>query len=839
MDLNLFQFGPIPPNVIVGSYNYGLVALSYMIAVFASYVALDFAGRLRAETLQRAKLFWLLGGAMAMGAGIWSMHFVGMLAFIMPMSMRYDPFWTILSLIVAIIAAGIALFIIQKTKLSQRDRIAGGILLGLGIVTMHYMGMQGMTIHTNIRYTPGLFLLSIIVAIVASVVALWLVLKSNQGPFRVQLRLKVLSALIMGAAICGMHYIGMEAAVFTPLTHASILSQPAIAPYTLAFYIAGATGLIILIALIVSTYKQFVIIAIQDERDFLNALLDNLSDGVLACNSKGKVTVFNRALQKILKLPIDNKLPKEWTRYFSLFFPDSDQSIGENEAPLVRALHGERISALDLDLELKGNKNRRNIVVDGQPIINAHGRKMGAVIAIQDTTERKNMERKILHQATHDALTNLPNRKDFQENLSRDLEWAIRQKYCLAVIFIDINNFKNINVSLGYQGGDALLVNVANRLRSFLRKSDFIARFSGEADFLARLGGDEFVFIVKDLKNPLDVGACVRRIYQEFQKPFVFRDKALYVELSIGIAVYPTDSSDVATLMQYADIAMCRAKELGKNNFQFYTEEMGKAYNLYLTLENSLYEAVANNDFHLTYEPQYELSKRKLRGLEVLLRWTHPTLGVIPPSQFIPIAEKTGLILSIGEWVLKKSCEQYMQWQAADILSRDLQMTINLSPYQLIKGKFAVSLRKVIEATGISPRSLEFEITETSLMTRLDGSEEVLDELKEIGVSLSIDDFGTGYSSLSRIKQLPISVLKIDKSFIKNVSTNEDDSAIVKAIIALAYAMGLTVIAEGVEEEDQVKFLIANKCQIAQGFYFSKALVADEMEKLFKRSSLK
>jgi len=443
------------------------------------------------------------------------------------------------------------------------------------------------------------------------------------------------------------------------------------------------------------------------------------------------------------------------------------------------------------------------------------------------------MGKKLTHQATHDILTNLPNRKEFQNVLTRDVNLAKRNKRSLAILFIDIDNFKNVNDSLGHQVGDDLLVNATQRLRNSFRKSDFLARVEQETSVLARLGGDEFIFLLTDLKDPLDVGTCAKRIFNEFQKPFILNKQEFHIRLSAGIATYPEAGIDAATLIKNADIAMHRAKELGRNNFQFYTEAMGEAYNHRLTLENGLYYALTNNLFYLTYQPQYELSTKSLRGLEVLLRWNHPTLGIIPPSEFIPIAEKTGIIVPIGEWVLRNACEQYVKWQSESKITKEIKLSVNISPYQLIKGEFPKSLRKILNSTGISPSSLELEITETALMTELEGSEDVLNELKTIGVNLSIDDFGTGYSSLSRIKELPISVLKIDQSFIKNVVKNKNNSAIVKSIIALAKALDLMVIAEGAEEKDQVDFLTANNCPMVQGYYFSKPMTAIEVEKLF------
>lgn len=391
MDLNFFQLGPIPSNTMGGSYNLGLVALSYLIAVLASYVALDLAGRLRAEKQFKHKIFWLLGGAFALGAGIWSMHFIGMLAFIMPMPMRYDFFWTISSMLVAILAAGLALFLLRNEKREKfKTLIVGGVFIGLGIATMHYMGMQGMTSHVNIRYLPSLFLLSILIAILASEAALWLAMRSNQGSLGRQFQIKVGSALVMGAAICGMHYTGMAAAVFTPLK-VMATDHPLIDPFTLSFYIAGITGAIITIALLASTYKQLMVSAVQNEKNFLNAMLDNLEDGIIASDSKGKITLINRTLlDKLNSAGKINTLKHNLVKYFHL---DSKAAKkGETQNPLARALNGERIHSQELLMKVNDDETR-DVVMDGQPIVSAQGKKLGSVVVIHDVTERLRVER--------------------------------------------------------------------------------------------------------------------------------------------------------------------------------------------------------------------------------------------------------------------------------------------------------------------------------------------------------------------------------------------------------------------------------------------------------------
>jgi len=384
MDLSgFFQMAPLPSNRLYGHYNLGLVIVSYVIAFFTSYIALDFAGRLRLEHRQRMKWFWLMGGALSMGAGIWSMHFIGMLAFIMPMSMSYAPFWTISSLFAAIMSAGFALFLLRDEKSSVLRMFSGGIVLGLGIATMHYMGMAGM-VGMSIHYLPGLFTLSIFIAVAASEAALWFIIKSNQGSFIKQIRLKIMSGLVMGAAICGMHYTGMAAAVFTlsPM-HTMVKS---IDPFSLTLYISCVTGIILISALLVSTYKQLIVNAVRNEKNFLNAVLNDLSDGVVACDPDGKIIVANPVFKHLINLREADHLNEKWTECFFMHHPDHEEPIPYSDHPINRALKGEQFTGLELDIQFKNNIDKRNVLVSGQPVLDINGKKLGAVLTICDIT---------------------------------------------------------------------------------------------------------------------------------------------------------------------------------------------------------------------------------------------------------------------------------------------------------------------------------------------------------------------------------------------------------------------------------------------------------------------
>ncbi|MCW8417466.1 response regulator [Fluoribacter dumoffii] len=386
-----FQTTSIPAERVTGYYDLKLVILSYLIAVFASYVALNLVGRLRATKNKQDRIYWLAGGAFAMGAGIWSMHFVGMLAFIMPMPMEYEYSWTAASLFIAILASASALFILQKKDYSTLQFVLGGMIVGLAISLMHYMGMEGMKVHVTIHYLPGLFFLSIAIGIAAAEIAIWLALKSNQGSSKRQFNLKIISSLIMGFAICGMHYTGMSAAVFTPnLSHMMLGEKAAIQTNFLAFFIAGISGLIFAIALTASGYYKKMLTAIANEKKFLNAMLDNLEDGIIACNAEGKITVLNHTIQKYIDSDKSNKTIHNIGDFFKLFTLNN-KPIKQGAFPLNRALDGERIRGVEFIMHAKSEV--RNVVIDGQKIINSNGDNLGAVIVIHDITERKQTEK--------------------------------------------------------------------------------------------------------------------------------------------------------------------------------------------------------------------------------------------------------------------------------------------------------------------------------------------------------------------------------------------------------------------------------------------------------------
>ena len=435
-----------------------------------------------------------------------------------------------------------------------------------------------------------------------------------------------------------------------------------------------------------------------------------------------------------------------------------------------------------------------------------------------DITDQKLSEEKIHNLAYYDSMTGLPNRTLLLDRFTIAAANAQRRQRMVAIFFLDLDNFKTINDTIGHSFGDQLLLRVGEELKSRLRKGDTIAR----------LGGDEFIMLQSNIRDMNEVYQLAGRMLDIFKQPWLLRDHEFYVTASIGISIYPNDSSDFQTLMKNADAAMYKAKEMGKNTFQVYTLELNLRMMERMKLENYLRKAAAGDEFKLHYQPQIELATGRVTSVEALIRWSDSSMGWILPGEFIHIAEETGLINSIGEWVLRTACRQLHKWHADG--NNELRMSVNLSARQFQERNLVELIRKVIDKTQVKPEWLELEITESIAMNDLDYTVSVLKELRKMGVGIALDDFGTGYSSLNYLMLLPINNLKIDKSFVHDITMNSSQAMIAKALIVLAHNMNLTVTAEGVEEPTQLEFLVQEKCDIVQGFLFSTPKPADELQ---------
>jgi diguanylate cyclase (GGDEF)-like protein/PAS domain S-box-containing protein len=450
-------------------------------------------------------------------------------------------------------------------------------------------------------------------------------------------------------------------------------------------------------------------------------------------------------------------------------------------------------------------------------VVSENGAVVGYEGTNEDITDRKVAEEQVQFLAFYDALTALPNRTLLQDRLTKALADARRQKYKIALLFLDLDRFKDINDLLGHSVGDLFLQEVAERLK----------RFAREQDTVARLGGDEFLIMLTHIKDVSDAAVAAERLMDAMTAGFVVQGHSLNVSCSIGISIFPEHGADCEMLIKHADAAMYSAKADGRNNFRFFTADMNAQAVERLTLENSLRSALAKEQLFLMYQPQMDIATGRITGLEALLRWQHPELGLVPPDRFIRIAENSGLIVPIGEWVLRTACSQARKLQDEGLPV--VTIAVNVSAVQFRQESFGEVIRKVLRETGLSPQHLELELTESLLLANADVTFSVLRELKNMGVTLAIDDFGTGYSSFSYLKQFQIGKLKIDRSFITNVAANPDDAAITAAIISMAKSLHLKVIAEGVEDEAQMAFLRAHQCDEIQGYYFSKPLAADKV----------
>jgi diguanylate cyclase (GGDEF)-like protein len=429
--------------------------------------------------------------------------------------------------------------------------------------------------------------------------------------------------------------------------------------------------------------------------------------------------------------------------------------------------------------------------------------------------------------SSYDSLTGLPNRVQFDADLQREIARAKRYERKLALLYLDLDFFKKINDSRGHEFGDLLLKEASERLSKLLRLEDSAAR----------LGGDEFAVLLTEINSPHDAGIVAHRIVEKMSAPYFIAGHVVVVGVSIGVACYPDVGEEAATLHKHADIALHSAKAWGRGNYQFFTQDLKDQHNYQLELEAEMHFALERNEFFLVYQPRIDLQSNQMVGMEVLLRWQHPKRGIIPPAEFIPIAEETGLIVPIGTWVLQTACRQYALWR--DQANLECSLAVNVSPRQFQHRSFADVVVKILEETKIPANLLELEITETAVVGFLGKIEDVLFKLRHIGVQFSIDDFGTGYSSLSRLKELPIQSIKIDRSFVSDIDVKISDNLIIKSTIELAKDMGLNVVAEGVETESQLSFLVKNQCPQAQGYYYSKPLTSEQMEKFMELSKKK
>lgn len=466
---------------------------------------------------------------------------------------------------------------------------------------------------------------------------------------------------------------------------------------------------------------------------------------------------------------------------------------------------------------------------EGSILRSQTGIPLKVLFTCQNVTERVKTEEKIKFLAYYDRLTGLPNRVLFKEHLAKSIAKSKRNGQFLSVLFIDIDNFRTVNDTFGRESGDMILKEIAIRIRECLRRSDTAASVT-EHDITARFGADEFGLILECLKDTADAAIVARRLIEYLTKVIILENNEIFLNCRVGLSVYPTDGETVDDLMKTADSALSSAKELERNSYQFYTTDLNAKAFARFALETSLRRAVEREQFTLLYQPQVNVKSGLVTGVEALIRWVHPDMGVISPVEFIPLAENSGLIIRIGEWVMLTACNQCKAWQDKGY---HIKTAINLSAGQFKDERLIDTIRRVINQSGVDPQLIEFEITESMLMDDANGSIVRMKELSQLGCTISIDDFGTGYSSLNYLKRFPVDVLKVDRSFVKDLTSSEDDALIVKAIVTLAHNLDLEVVAEGVEEIEHLTYLRQLECDIIQGYLVSKPVAPDQVEMFF------
>jgi diguanylate cyclase (GGDEF)-like protein/PAS domain S-box-containing protein len=541
-------------------------------------------------------------------------------------------------------------------------------------------------------------------------------------------------------------------------------------------------------------------------------IIDNAGEGIVVYDRELRYVLWNRFMEEMTGMAAEEVLGQLAA---DLFPHIHDQQVDEL---LVRAMAGETVSSPDIHYYVPRTGRQGWVSSVYRPHHNAEGKVAGVIGLIRDITERKAAEQQIEYQAYHDALTGLANRRLFQEHLSLALALAQRRERMVAVLFLDLDHFKLVNDSLGHTVGDALLRQVAQRLKGAVR----------EGDTVARVGGDEFTIVLQEVAHRSDAAVVANKVLEAIAAPLEVNGHRLYITTSIGITLFPEDGDDAETLLKNADAAMYRAKDEGRNTYQMSTQELSRSTHERMTLENGLHRAIEQGEFEIWYQPQVDLATMEVVGIEALLRWKHASRGIIRPAEFISVAEERGMIVVIGDWVIREACREVRRLHDAG--RAGFRVAVNISARQFRDPNLLATIENAIAQSGIDPRCLELEITETVAMENVVLTMTTLAALRKTGVTIAIDDFGTGHSSLSYLKRFPIDALKIDRAFVQDLPDGFEDAAIVKSVIQLAQGLNLRVVAEGVETAAQLAFLRAHACHEVQGFYFSEPVPPAELD---------
>jgi diguanylate cyclase (GGDEF)-like protein/PAS domain S-box-containing protein len=765
---------------ITQDHDLGLVALACLVCLLSAHTSARLLNP-RRDVEQGARTIRTATAILAFSTGVWTTHFIAMLAFRPDVPLSFDVPLCVLSLVLSIAATTIAYMIRPRERTDHAAIVTSGLTLAVGVGAMHFVGMRSLHVPGIIHYDPDLVVASLSLGTLCSITAMGMLVR----------RATVWASIFLTLAVAFTHFVAMGS-VTLELVGGMAVTPLAIPKSELVMAAAGACFLILTLALTTSVLDQHFASRLAMEARRFRALADATFEGLIFEHA-GQIVDANRAMCEMAGLDAASLIGR----------PLSDVIPG------IELRHTEYDTPAEYEVRLPDGR--------GMPVEilwRSAPDRGERVVAVRDISRQKAAEGRIERMARYDPLTGLANRDLFEQQLHRAVAIADRSAIGVALLYVDLDRFESVNEALGHHATGQILIQVARRLTATVRDTDTVAR----------IGRDEFVIIQALTEQPADTAALADRIVTEMALPFSVDDQPIVVTASVGVALYPADGATPRELVKNAALAVRQAKHDGRARWCYFETGMDLLLRTKRSLEHDLRIALQENQFSLNYQPYVDTATLEIVGYEALLRWDHPERGRIPPADFIPLAEECGLIVPIGSWVLATACAETVSWD------QKLTISVNLSPAQFLQPGIVSTVADVLRQTGLSPKRLELEITEGTLMADTNNALRVLTSLKALGVKLSMDDFGTGYSSLSYLRKFPFDKIKIDRSFISDLEDDSEAETIVQAIIAMSRSLRLVVTAEGVETKQQLAMLRALNCNFVQGYLLGRPRSASQLE---------
>lgn len=778
-------------------HDYSLVALAAAICGLSCIAAVILLRR-AAASRGTARAIWILICGAAGGFGVWGTHFIAMLAYTPGGSFSYEPVRTFASLAIAI--GAVSASAMAAIQLPAREgSLAGGLLFGLGVACMHFTGMAAVDFNGTLEWDSVLVVSSVGLSVLMAVPAFAMAV-AGVGRHRLPQ-----AVILMGLSIITLHFTAMGAVHVVP-GMSDIHPAATIPSYVMVIVIASVSFSMLLCGLSAALFAMRAEVAVAAEQANFKLLVQGIKDYAICMLDKdGRITNWNAGAARMMGYGHDDVVGGDASR----FYPSREREAGNPEADLETAKREGRYETEGLRVRKDGSTFWAHVLIE--PISDEAGERLGFVQITKDITERVRSEEKISYLVHHDTLTGLANRNQFESVLDHEISSG-KSGTRIAAICIDLDRFKEVNDTYGHATGDELLRELASRMQDVCSKGELVARF----------GGDEFAAI-KPFIDDAELHEFAGRLLDALTGRRDIGGLEVFTGASIGIAIYPTDASDRDKLLSNADMAMYRSKGSLDQKISFYEADMDESARSRRSLVRDIWKAVEDEQFYLAYQEQRDARTREITGYEVLIRWEHPERGFVPPSLFIPVAEECGAILSVGDWVLAKACADAAGWGMKH------KIAVNLSPLQLTSMAFADRVQAILEKTGLDPALLELEVTESAIIGDKERALNILTRIKELGVTIAIDDFGTGYSSLETLRSFPFDKIKLDRSFTSGLATSRQSKAFVRAIVALGKSLEVSVLAEGVETQEQMDVLIEEGCDQVQGFLFGRPERLDRM----------